>query len=201
MPNVFKLGPVSTTDQDLQPSAQLQAHVAALAREVARTGALPGTGVNQEATLLQEKEDVLAGDPRKIARAEKLLQYLAGKLDDAAPAFCHFDYSAAEEAYGFWPELDSLAEAVREGEVLGVDDLAEVPDDYLGLARLVNDHGNVTLYEYALAPQEAAKDVLRVASLGEVPAGYAGLVLVTPQPDSARVFRLAPAGRELWSVV
>jgi hypothetical protein len=36
-----------------------------------------------------------------------------------------------------------------DGEILRVDDLADVPSDWRGPVLLVNDHGNATLYDAA----------------------------------------------------
>lgn len=49
---------------------------------------------------------------------------------------------------GFFVDWESLNEDVREGEVLKVDDLSEVPVKHTGLVLHVNDHGNASLYEF-----------------------------------------------------
>jgi|DEB0MinimDraft_3_1074331.scaffolds.fasta_scaffold122795_2 hypothetical protein len=40
----------------------------------------------------------------------------------------------------------AIADDVMDGFLLRVGDLAEIPDDYIGDALVINDHGNATLY-------------------------------------------------------
>lgn len=72
-------------------------------------------------------------------------------LEDAlnwwTPEYMYFGaHSGNGSDFGFWPDFDSLEEAVREKEVLKVSDMSEVPSDYEGHIMHVNDHGNVSLY-------------------------------------------------------
>ncbi len=82
------------------------------------------------------------------AKVELLNETLWNALNEHAAPYCYFGAHESDGAdYGFWPSIDSLKEDVRDGEVLKVNDLAELPKGYNGIAILVNDHGNVTLYQ------------------------------------------------------
>ena len=77
--------------------------------------------------------------------ASWMVDALFDALNDVAPPFCYFGANEGDGSdYGFWPSLESARE---DEDVLQVSDLAEVPDDATGYVMLVNDHGNVTLYE------------------------------------------------------
>lgn len=78
------------------------------------------------------------------------LEELFEHLNTFAPPYCYFGSHPGDGAdYGFWPSLEALEDDVRYGEVLGVSDTSEVPEEYAGLVWHVNDHGNGTLYQWA----------------------------------------------------
>lgn len=75
------------------------------------------------------------------------LDALIDMLNAHCPDYCYFGASDGDPAdYGCWVLWDCLADAVRNGDMLSVDDLADIPRGYNGDALLVNDHGNTTLY-------------------------------------------------------
>ena len=93
-----------------------------------------------------------------IAEAEKItdwesdnvnyiLEELFDALDSFSPPYCYFGSHPGDGSdCGFWPLLDAAEEAVQEGDVLKVNDLEEIPNDYTGEVLAVTDHGNATLY-------------------------------------------------------
>lgn len=67
------------------------------------------------------------------------------ELEAFAPAHCSIHMHEGDGALlGVWPDVES---ALNDEDVLRVSDLYDVPDSYSGLALLVNDHGNATLYD------------------------------------------------------
>jgi len=79
--------------------------------------------------------------------ASYLTEALFEALGALAPSYFYFGSHPGDGAdYGFWFDEESMQDAVRCGEVLGVADTSEVPEDYTGEVYHVNDHGNATLY-------------------------------------------------------
>lgn len=70
-------------------------------------------------------------------------------LNDYAPQYFYFGGHPGDGAdYGFWLSEDWSEELENDGGIQ-VDDLADVPKDHYGPVAVVNDHGNVTLYNRA----------------------------------------------------
>lgn len=73
-------------------------------------------------------------------------------LQEYAPPYCYVGMHEGNGSnLGCWPMLDSIHEAIRDGELLQISDLSDL--DNLSIADCdseyavhVNDHGNVTLY-------------------------------------------------------
>lgn len=92
----------------------------------------------------------LVGEAREIDPDDNLASEIIAEMMDAlnnefAPSFTYFGAIEGDGSdFGFWPDINSLEMAVQDGEVLKVNDLSDVPDDYAGNVMLVNDHGNVT---------------------------------------------------------
>lgn len=90
-----------------------------------------------EARALHDYDSEDAGD---------IVNELMDALNEYAPPYSCFGAHQGDGAdYGFWPSIDSLEEAVHDGDVLKIADLADIPAGYAGEVMLVNDHGNVTL--------------------------------------------------------
>ena len=72
-----------------------------------------------------------------------LNETLFDTLNEFAPPYFYFGASEGDGAcYGYF-----LSESmVQDFEGIKVNDLSEVPKDYLGEVLLVNDHGNTSLY-------------------------------------------------------
>ena len=80
---------------------------------------------------------------------EDILNDLFEALNEQSPPYCHFSAHDGDGSdYGFWLDWDSINEAIHDGYILKVDDLASVPADHHGGSVLVvSDHGNATLYQ------------------------------------------------------
>lgn len=79
--------------------------------------------------------------------ADEILSEITDLLEGLAPPYGYFGSLEGDGAdYGFWPSLDSVEDACRDGSALKVSDLADVPDDYVGDVFQVSDHGNLTFY-------------------------------------------------------
>ena len=84
-----------------------------------------------------------------------IIEELTEALQEFAPPYSYFGAHEGDGAdFGFWPAIDAMEDAVRDGELLKVSDTADVPDDYRGEVMLVNDHGNVTLYRATASLEE-----------------------------------------------
>lgn len=77
-----------------------------------------------------------------------LFVVLEQDLSEHAPPYAYFGSHPSDGTdYGFWPDWESINEGKHEGDLLQVDDLADVPEDCrLDHVLLINDHGNTTLY-------------------------------------------------------
>ena len=69
-------------------------------------------------------------------------------LNEYADPFCYFGSHPGDGAdYGFWVDIDAVEEAIRDGELLKVNDYGDIPLGHTGLVVFVSDHGNMTLYQ------------------------------------------------------
>lgn len=74
-----------------------------------------------------------------------LLEELWDAAQDYCPPWCHAGAHEGDGAdFGVWVMHDAMEQAVRDGELLKVNDLAAVPKGYTGEVMVVNDHGNVS---------------------------------------------------------
>lgn len=81
---------------------------------------------------------------------QDLLERLTDALDERAPHLCRFGVHEGNGSdFGFWPMIDWVNEMIQSGEMPSFSDLSEVPDVMTGDFAVVNDHGNLTLYDYA----------------------------------------------------
>lgn len=80
-------------------------------------------------------------------RVDDDLNNLHDLFNTLAPPYSMFGSHPGDGSdYGFWPDMESLEDAARDGDALKVSDTSEVPGDHSGPVMHVNDHGNVTLY-------------------------------------------------------
>lgn len=85
----------------------------------------------------------------------ELVQDLESELDYFSPEYVSFRTNDGDGAdFGFFPDIESVQEGIRAGEILCQDDGArhspacEVPRNYTGLYAHISDHGNLSLYRY-----------------------------------------------------
>lgn len=86
-------------------------------------------------------------DERDEEIGAELVNDLIDALSEYAPPYFYFGAHPGDGAdFGYWLGEDDLNRAVRDNGGLCVDDLSEVPADYVGEVLHVNDHGNASLY-------------------------------------------------------
>lgn len=72
---------------------------------------------------------------------------LIDALGEHAPPYCYFGAHEGDGSdFGFWPSWDAIDEAVGDGDIAKVADLAELDGRAESEALVVSDHGNATLY-------------------------------------------------------
>lgn len=77
-------------------------------------------------------------------RLEAVFEDMFDALNDFAPPYCYFGANPGDGSdFGFWPS-ETLIEDLKDDEVPIIHDLAHAPKT--GLACVLSDHGNVTLY-------------------------------------------------------
>ena len=78
----------------------------------------------------------------------ELIDVLTDELNFFAPLYVNFGSHPGDGAdFGFWPDIEYMEEAALCGKLLKVKDLSDIPDNHNDIVMVVNDHGNVTLYE------------------------------------------------------
>lgn len=95
------------------------------------------------AALLAEANefDAEAEDADDVGPA--LVADLMDALNEFAPPLCYFGANEGDGAcFGFWPSDDAIQDWRRDGGLV-VDDLSDVPEDFVGEVMIVNDHGNI----------------------------------------------------------
>ena len=84
-------------------------------------------------------------NPDEDEHAAETINDVIDALQEFAPPYCVIGAHEGDgSALGVWLCLDA---ALDDEEILQVNDGAEIPPDYTGLAIIVNDHGNATLVE------------------------------------------------------
>ena len=88
-------------------------------------------------------------DPDAIVddeQAQETLDELRFLLEDSCPPFVYFGTHEGDGAdFGFWPDMDSLNEAMQYGDVTFHDD-ERILDEHDAIVQ-VSDHGNVTVMD------------------------------------------------------
>jgi len=126
----------SIIEGTLQPADLIPAFVEELKR-------LDKEGTYQE--LIGEAENITDYDTED---AQFILDNLFDALDSFSPPYAFFGAANTDgAAFGYWPALEEVRDAADYGDILKVDDLGDIPEDYSGIALHVNDHGNASLYE------------------------------------------------------
>jgi len=75
-----------------------------------------------------------------------MLEELFEALNELALAYTYFGPGEGDGAsFGFWLSQDSIDEAIADGEITKYNDY--LPEGAKGYSLVVNDHGNMSLYE------------------------------------------------------
>ena len=103
------------------------------------------------AATLANLESLLDSDePDEDEHAAETINDVLDALQEFAPPYCVIGMHEGDGSLlGVWPCLDAaLDDSAFDGDgLMQVNDGAEIPPDYTGLAIIVNDHGNATLVE------------------------------------------------------
>jgi hypothetical protein len=118
-------------------------------------GALKSVGHNESSLIMTELHDVASGadtvsDSEVIADAIDALQ-------EYAPRFCYVGFHEGDGSdLGCWPDHDAIESAISDGDAIKIDDLSDLDSlaiselEGANVAILVNDHGNMTVYELSI---------------------------------------------------
>ena len=108
--------------------------------------ALRETAIREARQLVQLSEELGgAWDGNNEELAQDTIDALADYLQEYAPPYCYFGSTEGDGSdFGFWPSMESVNDAVQDGELVRVNDPSKVTPE--GECVFVNDHGNVTLY-------------------------------------------------------
>ena len=120
--------------------------------------ALMSTGDRKDSDLImRELLEVANGDDESESACEIVSDGIDA-LQDYCPAFCYAGMHQGDGSdLGIWPDFDALESAVAEGDVVKIDDVSDLDSlaiselNGANMAMVVNDHGNVTLYELHVA--------------------------------------------------
>ena len=102
---------------------------------------------NRTHPLLGEYLDIHANDAWDSDKAADLLnEGFFNALQEICPPFVYFGTLEGDGAdFGFWPDMDSLNEAMQYGDVTFHDD-ERILDEHDAIVQ-VSDHGNVTVMD------------------------------------------------------
>jgi hypothetical protein len=100
-----------------------------------------------KATRLQRDFDAIPEDDTD-GLASELWDEAVTALEDYTPAYAYVGALEGDGAcIGVWPSVESLEDAVRDGEAIKVNDLGDPRvRQHVGPIMQVSDHGNVTCY-------------------------------------------------------
>ena len=106
---------------------------------------------------LNKTDDTLPADEGDLwwysEEAQEMVNYLIDELDEKSPPYTYFGASEGDgSAFGYWPELSAYS--VEDLDCEGVfvcDDSSQLssPSCHHSQAFVINDHGNVSYYEWS----------------------------------------------------
>ena len=144
-----EIGPISegttrTADLLTTFANYLEAHIPAHTLEQNKSHNVISI-TSQTAQLINDARNI---DPEsRPEAADDIVIELICTLDSLAAPYTFFGAHSGDGAcFGFWPNLFEVNAQIHDGEMLKVNDLADVPNDWCGPVLVVNDHGNQTLY-------------------------------------------------------
>jgi len=96
--------------------------------------------------LVSEVTRFLAKDIYRTEEADDLLADLFEALNEYCAAYFYFGAHPGDGAdYGYWLSEEWRESLEYDGGIV-VSDSGEIPADHVGHVAVVNDHGNITLY-------------------------------------------------------
>jgi hypothetical protein len=129
------------SDRTMRPEDTVPALVETL--ESVRDADMHPLTVNLLGAMLDDPYD----PERDEADAPQIVNDLMDALQEHAPAFTYVGAHSGDGAcLGVFPDEDEITDARRNGDLIAVRDLSELPEGYSGYAILVNDHGNTSFY-------------------------------------------------------
>ena len=104
---------------------------------------------DRDAGLVKEAQDIVSGagdDTGDSDAAQWVIEALYDAANNALPAYLQAGTHEGDGAdFGIWPCMDQIEEDRQSGELHSIDTISEhVPSNAIE----VNDHGNVTMYQW-----------------------------------------------------
>jgi len=104
-------------------------------------------GLQADVAALTER-DYESDKQETIDNVDGILEELFAALDVFSPPYCYFGSHEGDGSdYGFWISWDAINDDVACGDILKVNDLADIIPGWKSHVLLVNDHGNASLYQ------------------------------------------------------
>ena len=113
-----------------------------------------------------KESDVLMRDLRGIASGlvddndSEIIADGIEALNDHGPMFCYAGFHPGDGSdLGIWPDHEMIESAIADGDAIQISDLADLDSLAISelqganVAILVNDHGNISVYQLNLAAQ------------------------------------------------
>jgi hypothetical protein len=111
----------------------------------------------RNAKLYDELDAIAHDEGRDEEYDSEVINDAIDALQDYAPMFCYVGFHPGDGSdLGCWPDHDAIESAVREGDAIKIDDLSDLDSLAISelcganVAILVNDHGNMTVYELSI---------------------------------------------------
>jgi hypothetical protein len=114
----------------------------------------------------RKESDVLMRDLRGIANGlvedndSEIVADGIDALNDHVPMFCYAGFHPGDGSdLGVWPDHEMIESAIADGDAIQISDLADLDSLAISelqganVAILVNDHGNISVYQLNLAAQ------------------------------------------------
>jgi hypothetical protein len=107
----------------------------------------------RNAKLYDELDAIAHDEGRDEEHDSDVIADAIDALQSYAPMFCYVGFHEGDGSdLGCWPDHDAIESAIRDGDAIKIEDLADL--DSLAISELnganvaihVNDHGNMTVY-------------------------------------------------------
>jgi hypothetical protein len=117
--------------------------------------ALATQGYKESDILMRELRGVASGN---VEDDGEIISDGIDALQEFAPMFCYVGMHQGDGSdLGVWPDHDAIESAIADGDAIKIDDLSDLDNLAISelcganVAILVNDHGNMTVYELSIA--------------------------------------------------